>query len=58
MPAIRAANDCSWSELTGEYGDPLSDKVFRMDDFRMYLFNEHVGTLCKTKNSVMDRRTE
>ena len=42
-PALNAANRCSWSELTHEYGDPSSEKVFSLDDFKMYLFNEYLN---------------
>ena len=41
-PALNAAKECTWAELTREYGDPASDRVFSLDDFKMYLFNEYL----------------
>lgn len=40
--ALREAGKCSWSELAEAYGDPSSQKVFAMDDFKMYLFNNYL----------------
>lgn len=41
-PALNAAKQCSWSELAHEYGDPSSDRVFSLDDYKMFLFNEYL----------------
>ena len=41
-PALKAAKNCRWDELAARYGDPDSDKVFSLDDFKMYLFNEYL----------------
>ena len=41
-PALREARKCRWSGLARAYGDPDSDKVFRMEDYRMYLFNRRL----------------
>lgn len=41
-PALNAAKRCTWSELTQAYGDSSSDRVFCLDDFKMYLFNEYL----------------
>ncbi len=41
-PALNAAKQCTWSELTRKYGDPSSDRVFSLDDYKMYLFNEYL----------------
>ena len=37
--ALRKAGEYTWAELDGRYGDPDSDRVFGMDDYRMYLVN-------------------
>ena len=42
-PALNAASRCTWSGLVHEFGDPSSDRVFRPDDFKMYLFNEYLS---------------
>ena len=42
-PALNAAKLCTWFELTQDYGDPSSDKVFSLDDFKIYLFNEYLN---------------
>lgn len=39
VPAIRAAEKCSWAELAEKYGDPSSDRAFSLEDYRMYLIN-------------------
>ncbi len=41
-PALNAADRCPWSGLAREYGDPSSDRVFSLDDYKMYLFNEYL----------------
>ena len=43
-PALRAARHCTWSALTRAYGDPASDRVFSLEDYKMYLFNEYLNT--------------
>lgn len=43
-PALNAARRCSWSELAREFGDPASQKVFSLDDYKMYLFNEYLSS--------------
>ena len=42
--ALNKAKQCTWSELAKEYGDPGSDKVFSLEDYKMYLFNERLGS--------------
>lgn len=42
-PALNIAKHCTWAELTQKYGDPSSDRVFSPDDYKMYLFNEHLS---------------
>ena len=41
-PALNAARQCSWPELAQKYGDLSSERVFSLDDFKMYLFNEYL----------------
>lgn len=41
--ALNVAKQCTWSELTLRYGNPTSDKVFDLDDYKMYLFNEYLS---------------
>ena len=41
-PALRAAAKHSWAELAERYGDSSSDRVFSLDDYRMYLVNNEV----------------
>ena len=43
-PALRAAGRCTWSELAAKYADPDSERVFSLDDFKMYLFNEYLDS--------------
>ena len=42
-PALNAASQCLWSEMAHEYGDLSSERVFSLDDFKMYLFNEYLN---------------
>ncbi len=37
--ALQQAKTCTWSELVAKYGDFKSDKVFSLDDYKIYLFN-------------------
>ena len=41
--ALNAAKQCTWAELTKKYGNPSSDRVFELDDYKMYLFNEYLS---------------
>lgn len=41
--ALNAAKLCTWAELMQEYGNPLSDRVFSLDDYKMFLFNEYLS---------------
>ncbi len=38
--ALNELKKTSWKTLTAEFGDPSSERVFDMDDYRMYLVNE------------------
>ena len=40
--ALRSAKDVTWKKLVQMYGDPDSEKVFRLDDYKMYLFNSYL----------------
>ena len=42
-PALMAAKQCTWAGLTQKYGNPSSDRVFRVDDYKIYLFNEYLS---------------
>ena len=44
-PALNAAAGCIWSSLTQKYGDPRSERVFSLDDYKMYLFNNYLERL-------------
>ncbi len=37
--ALRRIRECSWADLVRRFGDPRSEKVFSLDDFKMYLIN-------------------
>ena len=37
--AIRKAMSKSWAELVQEYGNPMSERVFDLDDYKMFLVN-------------------
>lgn len=39
--ALNKAKECRWSELI-KYGDNKSEKAFRFDDYKIYLFNEYL----------------
>lgn len=41
--ALRQAKICSWQELVNRYGDCTSEKVFSLDDYKMYLFNNFLA---------------
>ena len=41
-PALQVAQRCRWTELAALYGDGNSQKVFRPDDYKMYLLNTHL----------------
>ena len=41
--ALNAAKQCTWSELAREYGDPSSDRVFGLEDYKMYIFNKYLS---------------
>ena len=40
--ALNEAEKVTWSELCKEYGDPCSDKVFSLGDYKIYLFNNYL----------------
>ncbi|MBR1685067.1 MAG: hypothetical protein IJ708_07995 [Clostridia bacterium] len=40
--ALSLAKTCTWADLVRRYGDPFSERVFSLDDFKMYLFNRFV----------------
>ena len=42
IPALREAGSITAGELVQRYGDPLSERAFRKDDFLMYLLNRHL----------------
>ena len=41
-PALNAAKQCRWPNLAAKYGDYTSDKVFDLDDYKMFLLNEYL----------------
>ena len=40
--ALRRAAQCSWALLVSKYGDFASERAFRLDDYKMYLFNNEL----------------
>ena len=40
--ALHKAQTCTWAALSEAYGDPDSEKVFRLDDFKTWLFNAYL----------------
>lgn len=40
--ALRAAKKCVWAELANQFGDASSDKVFSLEDYKMFLFNRYL----------------
>ena len=45
--ALNAAKRVTWADLAGRYGDLRSERVFGLDDFKMYLFNNYLESLWK-----------
>ena len=45
--ALNAAKRITWAELTKEYGDLYSERVFGLDDFKIYLFNNYLDSIWK-----------
>ena len=42
IPALNEARNITISELVSRYGDPLSEKAFEEEDYRIYLLNTHL----------------
>ena len=42
MPATKLAKSIKVKELVKKYGDPSSNKVFSIDDYKMYLLNNYL----------------
>lgn len=40
--ALRQAKQVTWAELTARFGDPKSEKVFSLEDYKMFLFNNYL----------------
>lgn len=40
--ALNEAKKVTWKQLAMEYGDPVSEKAFRLEDYKTYLFNEYL----------------
>ena len=40
--ALRAAKKCVWAELADQFGDSSSDRVFSLEDYKMFLFNRYL----------------
>ena len=40
--ALREAKRVTWADLVHRFGDFQSRKVFRLDDYKMFLFNNHL----------------
>lgn len=40
--ALNEAKKITWQELASIYGDLCSEKAFRLEDYKMYLFNQHL----------------
>lgn len=45
VEAINIAKKITLKELALKYGDINSNKVFSLDDYKMYLLNEHLSKL-------------
>lgn len=43
IPALRLAKTITFKELVKRYGDNNSDKVFSLDDYKMYLLNNYLA---------------
>ena len=43
--ALNQAEKVTWKKLASLYGDKNSEKAFRLDDYKMYLFNEYLERL-------------
>ena len=40
--ALQAAKKCVWAELANQFGDASSEKVFSLEDYKMFLFNRYL----------------
>ncbi|MDI9510598.1 MAG: radical SAM protein [Bacillota bacterium] len=49
VPALKFARSILLSELVKLYGDPNSDKVFSLEDYKMYLLNNYVDDKYNSK---------
>ena len=47
--ALKLAKRVTWAELVDRFGDHKSDRVFSLDDYKMYLFNNYLETVTVSK---------
>lgn len=47
--ALKLAKKVTWAELVDRFGDHKSDRVFSLDDYKMYLFNNYLETVNVSK---------
>lgn len=45
--ALNTVRNVSYSELVKRYGDTASTKVFRLDDYKMYILNRYLDDCSK-----------
>ena len=54
VPSLRLSKLITLGELVERYGDPTSQKVFSLDDYKMYLLNKYLDEVHNLPHAIVD----